>query len=144
MSDGARTDLLGLTAEITLSYVEKHNVSAGDLPALIKGIHAGLASSGLSKAPAEALRLSPAVPVSKSVADDYLICLEDGQHFKSLKSRLRVRHDVTPEQYRAKWGLPASYPMVAPTYAARRSALAKSFGLGRVRSGGTASKLRRG
>jgi predicted transcriptional regulator len=102
-------DLLGLTAEITLSYVENHNVSAGDLPALIKGIHAGLANSGPIRAPAEASRRSPAVPISKSIADDHLICLEEGHHFKSLKRHLRIKHDMTPEQYRAKWGLPVSY-----------------------------------
>src|SRR5215203_6168378 len=120
-----------LAAEIVSAFVSNNSVPVTELPALIGNVHAALANvaSGSTEQPAERTK-QPAVPVKKSVQPDYLVCLEDGKRFKSLKRHLRTVYNLTPEQYRAKWGLPASYPMVAPNYAAARSELAKSMGLG--------------
>jgi len=121
------------TADIVAAYVSNNSVPASELPALIATVHQAI--SKLSSAPAEPAPtpLVPAVPVRKSVTPEYIICLEDGKKFKSLKRHLRTRYDLTPEQYRAKWNLPRDYPMVAPSYAAARSELAKSMGLGQQR-----------
>ena len=122
-----------LTAEIVSAYVSNNSVSAADIPALINQVHAALTrvSAGQGDAPAEPLR--PAVPIKKSITPDYLVCLEDGKKFKSLKRHLRTQYNMTPEQYRERWGLAADYPMVAPNYAQARSQLAKQMGLGQQR-----------
>jgi predicted transcriptional regulator len=122
-----------LTAEIVSAYVSNNTVPAGEIPSLISQVHAALARvSGKSgDAPAEPLK--PAVSVKKSITPEYIICLEDGKKFKSLKRHLRTQYNMTPEQYRDKWDLNADYPMVAPNYAAARSQLAKQMGLGQQR-----------
>ena len=122
-----------LTAEIVSAYVSNNTVPASDLPALINQVHNALtrATTGSGEVPVEALK--PAVPVKKSIHPDYLVCLDDGKKFKSLKRHLRTQYNMTPEQYRERWGLPAEYPMVAPNYAAARSRLAKQMGLGQQR-----------
>jgi predicted transcriptional regulator len=123
-------NLITRTAEIVSAYVSKNPIPTSGLPALIGSVHQSL--TGLTDGPREsAQQLTPAVPVKKSVHRDYIICLEDGKKFKSLKRHLNVRYGLTPDEYRKKWDLPASYPMVAPAYAAARSALAKEMGLGR-------------
>src|SRR3954468_21904190 len=121
-----------LAADLVSAFVSNNPVPAAELPALIGTVHAALTktANGSSQQPTEEPKKAPAVSVKKSVQPDYLVCLEDGKRFKSLKRHLRTVYDLTPEQYRAKWGLPADYPMVAPNYAAARSELAKSMGLG--------------
>ena len=128
---GANDDLVELSADIVCAYVSHNALSPTDLPRLIAEIHValkGLRSSAVQE-PVEELK--PAVPVRKSVAPDYIICLEDGKKFKSLKRHLRTHYDLSPEEYREKWGLASDYPMVAPNYSATRSRLAKDNGLGR-------------
>jgi predicted transcriptional regulator len=122
-----------LTADIVSAYVSNNSVAAADIPGLINQVHGALlrVSSGQGEMAAEPLK--PAVSVKKSITNDYLICLEDGKKFKSLKRHLRTQYNMTPEQYREKWGLPPDYPMVAPNYAAARSQLAKQMGLGQQR-----------
>lgn len=130
MSDG-RTDarLLGLTAQIVSAHVSKNPTPMDTLPTLILSVFKSLAGAG---APDEvAVKLEPAVPIKKSVFPDHLICLEDGKKLTMLKRHLATAYQMTPDQYRQRWGLPSDYPMVAPEYAARRSELAKSIGLGR-------------
>ena len=127
----ADNDLIDLSADIVCAYVSHNALSVSDLPKLISDVHSalrGLQSTGIQE-PVEELK--PAVPVRKSVAPDFIICLEDGKKFKSLKRHLRTHYDLSPEEYRDKWGLPADYPMVAPNYSATRSRLAKDNGLGR-------------
>lgn len=126
---------LELTTEIVSAYVGRNSVAASDLPDLIRTIHATLAeiASGKAANPAAAAPPTPAVPVRKSVTPDYIISLEDGSKYKSLKRHLATRYGMTPDDYRAKWGLPKDYPMVAPNYAAARSALAVASGLGQGR-----------
>jgi predicted transcriptional regulator len=134
MSENAENGgFVGLTANIVSAYVSNNSVAAGDIPALINQVHAALlrVSSGQNESPAEPLK--PAVAVKKSITPDFIVCLEDGKKFKSLKRHLRTQYNMTPEQYREKWGLPADYPMVAPNYAAARSQLAKDMGLGQQR-----------
>lgn len=131
--DVTSPDFIELAADIVSAYVSNNSVSAADLPALIGDIHGALVrvSGGSQDVPAEALR--PAIPVKKSVTPDYILCLEDGKKFKSLKRHLRTQYDMSPKDYREKWGLPSDYPMVAPNYAAARSNLAKQTGLGQQR-----------
>ena len=134
MSDHNEVDhleLLGLTSAIVSSHVVKNAVSAADLPRLVEIVYATL--TGLGNAPAEAPadELKPAVNPRRSVTPDYIICLEDGKKLKMLKRYLRAQYNLTPEAYRAKWNLPADYPMTAPNYAAKRSAFAKEIGLGK-------------
>jgi predicted transcriptional regulator len=134
MGDAAdNSNTIGLTAEIVAAYVGNNSVAAADIPALINQVHAALlrVTSGEAQSPAEALK--PAVPVKKSINPDFIVCLEDGKKFKSLKRHLRTQYNMTPEQYRDKWSLPGDYPMVAPNYAAARSQLAKQMGLGQQR-----------
>src|SRR5262245_17467395 len=134
MSDDATSgNFIELTADIVSAYVSNNTVPAGEIPALINQVHGALlrVSSGHGDVSAESLK--PAVRVKKSIAADYIVCLEDGKKFKSLKRHLRTQYNMTPEQYREKWGLPADYPMVAPNYAAARSQLAKQMGLGQQR-----------
>lgn len=120
-----------LTAEIVSAYVGKNMIPSNELPQLIKDVHTALLQAEGSHASNDTTDLKPAVSIKKSITDDYIICLEDGQKFKSLKRHLRAHYDMSPEQYREKWGLPADYPMVAPNYAQKRSALARKMGLGR-------------
>jgi predicted transcriptional regulator len=121
-----------VTVELVGEYVSKNRVRTADLPDLIVSVHASLSGLGKPQAPAAPEKVRPAVPIKKSITPDYLISLEDGRRYKSLRRHLGVR-GLTPEQYRTKWGLPADYPIVAPSYAKRRSELAKSMGLGRKR-----------
>jgi len=130
-ANGYENDLIELSTEIVSAYVSHNNVNASDLPKLIAEIHGALRSLQSNEAPVIVEELKPAVPVRKSVAPDFIICLEDGKKFKSLKRHLRTHYNLSPEEYREKWGLPADYPMVAPNYSATRSKLAKDNGLGR-------------
>jgi MucR family transcriptional regulator, transcriptional regulator of exopolysaccharide biosynthesis len=129
----ARADeLLKFASDIVAAYVSNNPISVSEIPAMIKSVYAtlgGLATGGSGDVPTT---LKPAVPVKKSVTPEYIICLEDGKKLKMLKRYLRSRYNLTPEGYRAKWGLPAEYPMVAPNYAAQRSEFAKKIGLGRT------------
>ena len=126
-------EIIVLTSQIVSAFVSKNSVQASDLPALIASIYQSLKSACQpSAAPAEAAAdLKPAVPVKKSVTPEYIICLEDGKKLKMLKRHLSSSYGMAPDEYRAKWGLPADYPMVAPNYAKARSDLAVKFGLGR-------------
>lgn len=130
-------DRMRMTIKIATSYVGNKNVPAEDLVPLIERINHALVGVATGKVTATALTAppEPAVPIKKSVTDDYIICLEDGRNFKSLKRHLRAKYNLSPEQYRAKWGLPSDYPMVAPNYAQARSNLAKAIGLGQPREG---------
>lgn len=130
MDDMARGDLVELTAEIVSAYVSNNAVVATDLPSLIGEVYQALTQVTSNISPPEREELKPAVTVKKSVTPDYIVCLEDGKKFKSLKRHLRTHYNLSPEEYREKWGLPHDYPMVAPNYAAARSALAKKMGLG--------------
>lgn len=125
--------LLDKTAGIISAYVGHNSVAVADLPQLIRSVYAALVRLAEGGAGAAVLgeAATPAVAVKRSVAQNYIVCLEDGKRFKSLKRHLRTTHKMTPEQYRARWGLLADYPMVAPAYAAQRSRLAKAIGLGR-------------
>jgi predicted transcriptional regulator len=122
-----------LTANIVSAYVSNNTVPSAEIPNLIGQIHSALLRVSGGQAPTPAEPLKPAVPLKRSITSDYLVCLEDGKKFKSLKRHLRTQYGMTPEQYREKWGLPPDYPMVAPNYAAARSQLAKQMGLGRER-----------
>jgi predicted transcriptional regulator len=123
-------DILGLTAQIVAAHVANNDVGQDALPGLIRDVYRSLSSIGREPPPAPAERPAPAVPVKKSVFPDYIVCLEDGKQLKMLKRHLATSYDMSPEQYREKWNLPADYPMVAPSYAKHRSSLAKSIGLG--------------
>ena len=125
-----RGELLALTTAIVAAHVGNNTVGSSGLPALIQTVFDTL--SGLASGePATAVELTPAVPIRRSVTDDHIVCLEDGKRLKMLKRHLMTDHGLTPEEYRAKWGLKPDYPMVAPTYSARRQMLAKQMGLGR-------------
>ena len=132
---GASRNLIELTAEIVSAYVSNNSVPASDIPGLINQVHTALTQVSAGRVEIIAEPLRPAIPVKRSVSADYIVCLEDGKKFKSLKRHLRTQYGFTPEQYREKWGLPADYPMVAPNYAAARSQLAKQMGLGQQRRG---------
>jgi predicted transcriptional regulator len=134
--------LLRLTAELAAAYVSKSNLVASQLPETISAIHQSLAS--LSNGRAEAELSPPAVPIKKSVTSDYLICLEDGKKQKALKRHLRTAHNLSPADYRKRWGLPGDYPMVAPSYAAVRAAISKKIGFGRLRAAKSARQLAAG
>ena len=133
-SNGGKGDeLLKFASEIVAAYVSNNPIPVAEIPAMIKSVHAtlgGLAGGAPSETPTA---LKPAVAIKKSVTPEFIICLEDGKKLKMLKRYLRSRYDLTPEEYRAKWGLPADYPMVAPNYSTERSALAKKIGLGQTR-----------
>ncbi len=123
-----------LAAGIVAAYVSNNSVRSADLPALIHDVHAALRHATGGAAPVEVAEPpKPAVPAKKSITHEFIICLEDGRKFKSLKRHLRTRYDMSPEEYRARWGLPSDYPMVAPSYAKARSTLAKEMGLGQQR-----------
>lgn len=133
MSDTAGKNFIELTATIVSAFVGNNATPASELPALISQVHGALVRVASGQAEAVAEPAKPAVPVKKSMTSDYLVCLEDGKKFKSLKRHLRTQYSMTPEQYREKWGLPPDYPMVAPNYAVARSQLAKKMGLGQQR-----------
>ncbi len=130
MSDDiSRVDLLSMTTDVVSSYVSNNTVSIDDIPSLVEQVFRSL-SNVTTDGSATADRPQPAVPIKRSITPDYIICLEDGKKLKMLKRHLKTAYNMTPEQYRERWGLPADYPMVAPSYAARRSELAKDIGLG--------------
>jgi len=124
-----------LTANIVSAYVSNNTVPSGEIPSLISQVYSALVRVSAGQAAAAAVPLKPAVPVKRSITAEYIVCLEDGKKFKSLRRHLRTQYDMTPEKYREKWGLPPDYPMVAPNYAAARSQLAKKMGLGQQRRG---------
>ena len=134
-------DALLLTTNIVTAYLSNNAVSANDIPSIIRSVHTTLESLGKEAVQGPEMSLKPAVPVKKSVTDDYIICLEDGKKLKMLKRYIRTRYGLSPDEYRAKWGLGPDYPMVAPNYAAKRSEFAKKIGLGR---GGRARPGRKG
>ncbi|WP_224007546.1 MucR family transcriptional regulator [Aureimonas sp. SA4125] len=125
--------LMEMTAEVVAAYVSNNSLPVGDLPALIADVYGALGNTKTKLAEPEAEKPKPAVPIKKSVTDDYIICLEDGKKFKSLKRHLMTHYSLSPEEYREKWDLAGDYPMVAPNYAAARSRLAKQMGLGHKR-----------
>ena len=134
MSDQVAADILALTAKIVSAHVSKNQVGTDSLPSLIQSVYRSLSTAGTVE-PAAAPQ-TPAVPIKKSVFPDFIVCLEDGKKLKMLKRHLQTSYGLTPDAYRTKWGLPADYPMVAPSYAATRSTLAKKIGLGRKPAAG--------
>ncbi len=126
----SKTELVELTTEIVSAYVSNNALTAGDLPALINDVHRALHSAVAQGENPAAPPQKPAISPRRSITPEFIICLEDGKKFKSLKRHLRTHYDLTPEEYREKWGLARDYPMVAPNYAAARSKLAKNMGLG--------------
>ena len=130
MDEAPKSDLMEYTVEIVSSYVSNNPVAPEDLPKLIAATHQALSRVGATVPEIERDDSRPAISVKRSVTADYIVCLEDGKKFKSLKRHLRTHYNLSPEQYREKWGLPHDYPMVAPNYAAARSDLAKKMGLG--------------
>lgn len=131
-----KNELVELTAEIVSAYVSNNTVVATDLPGVIHNVYDALSKASSAGGQPAKEELKPAVPVKKSVTPEFIICLEDGKKFKSLKRHLRTHHNMTPEEYREKWSLGADYPMVAPNYAEARSSLAKKMGLGQRRRRG--------
>lgn len=129
--DKPETDLVALTAKIVSAYVSNNAVGANELPQLIAETHAALGQATVANAAGVEEELKPKVPIKKSVMPDFIVCLEDGKKFKSLKRHLRTHYNLSPDEYRARWNLPPDYPMVAPNYAKARSALAKKMGLGK-------------
>jgi MucR family transcriptional regulator, transcriptional regulator of exopolysaccharide biosynthesis len=130
MDEVDKSDLVGLTAEIISAYVSNNDVGRDDLAGMIADVHEALSRASQRTGGPEREELKPAIALKKSVTPDYIVCLEDGKKFKSLKRHLRTHYNLSPEEYRDKWGLPHDYPMVAPNYAAARSQLAKQMGLG--------------
>jgi len=122
--------LLELTSEIVAAHVSNNSVNAEELPALIEQVYATLSNVGQAGEMVDDDQPIPAVPIKKSITPDYIICLEDGKKLKMLKRHLKTAYDMTPEEYKERWGLPVDYPMVAPNYAKQRSKLAKKIGLG--------------
>ncbi len=130
MSDQAKqSELLSLTTNIVAAHVSNNSVAVTDLPMIIRDVYETLSNVGTTRE-REPERPSPAVPIKKSVTPEYIVCLEDGKKLKMLKRHLKTAYDMSPEDYRERWGLPADYPMVAPNYAKQRSKLAKQIGLG--------------
>ncbi len=134
--------LITLTSDIVAAHVSNNDVAVGDLPGLITNVYSALANLGETPV-VEETKPEPAVAIRNSVKPDYIVCLEDGKKLKMLKRYLRTNYDMTPEEYRARWGLPADYPMVAPNYAEKRRDLAKKIGLGRKPGTTVAPKARR-
>ncbi len=126
-------ELQELTAKVVAAYVGNNTVSVSDLPSLINNVQTAFRGLGEEKATPAKAALDPAVPIKKSVTPDYIVCLEDGKKLKMLKRHLKTVYDMTPDEYRVKWNLPAEYPMVAPNYAKARSEMATKLGLGRKR-----------
>ncbi len=135
--DDAQNDdgLLALTTQVVVAYLENNPVPSADVPTIIASVHGALKSLDGSTSEAPEEKPTPAVPVRRSITPDYLICLEDGRKLKTLKRHLRAAYNMTPEEYRAKWGLAADYPMVAPNYAKQRSEFARKIGLGTANAG---------
>lgn len=131
--DGVAPDYIALTVEMVSAFVSRNAIPVPELHGLIGSVHATLIRLSGAAAPVKVEAPTPAVPVKRSLMPDFIVCLEDGKKFKSLKRHLRTRYDMTPKQYRAKWNLAADYPMVAPNYAAARSELARNMGLGQKR-----------
>ncbi|MBP2294769.1 MucR family transcriptional regulator [Azospirillum rugosum] len=127
------SELQELTAKVVAAYVGNNTVSVGDLPSLINNVQTAFRGLGEEKAAPAKAALEPAVPIKKSVTPDYIVCLEDGKKLKMLKRHLKTVYDMSPDEYRVKWNLPAEYPMVAPNYAKARSEMATKLGLGRKR-----------
>lgn len=125
--------LVSLTADIVAAHVSNNSVAISDLPSLIANVHAALSGIATGGSAPEPAKLEPAVSIRSSVKPDYIVCLDDGKKLKMLKRHLMTHYGITPDEYRAKWGLPADYPMVAPNYSAQRQALALTIGLGRKR-----------
>ena len=136
----SQADLLEMTAQVVASYVGNNTITESQLPEVIRAVYVSLIALDTSGAAEEAPDQKPAVPVKRSITPDYIVCLEDGKKLKMLKRHLRTTCNLTPDEYRAKWGLPADYPMVAPNYAKQRSAFAKKIGLGK-RTGPRRRKL---
>lgn len=138
-----RDDMLRMAVDVVAAYVSKNSMPGAQIPDLIQTVYSALTALSRPE-PVAAEALKPAVPVKKSVTPDYIVCLEDGKKLKMLKRHLRTNYNMTPDEYRAKWGLPPDYPMVAPNYAQQRSAFAKKIGLGRKPSddGGGARRPR--
>ncbi|MCY4033091.1 MAG: MucR family transcriptional regulator [Hyphomicrobiales bacterium] len=133
MKDDSNNSILQMTSAIVAAYLTKHTVTAKNLPGLIEETHETLLRLEQKTISSKTVQ-QPAVPISKSVTSSHIVCLEDGLKFKSLKRHLRTKYNMSPEQYRAKWGLPPDYPMVAKSYASTRSRLAKQIGLGQKKS----------
>ena len=131
-SNNLNETLITLTADIVSAHVSNNSVAVNDLPTLIQNVHNALAGLG-TPAPEPEAKLEPAVSVRASIKPDYIVCLEDGKKLKMLKRHLMTHYQMTPDEYRAKWGLPTDYPMVAPNYAEQRRSLAKKIGLGTKR-----------
>ncbi|MCW2240658.1 MucR family transcriptional regulator [Azospirillum canadense] len=129
--DAKTSSLTELTATVAAAFLRNNTVAAGDVSAVISAVYSAFATLGQPQPSAVPDRPTPAVPIKKSVTPDYIVCLEDGKKMKLLKRHLASTYNMTPDDYRARWGLPPEYPMVAPSYAARRSSLAKATGLGR-------------
>ena len=129
--DSKQQEVLALTTEIVASFVGNNAVAMSDVPALIASVFQALRTTGQAEPETTAATPTPAVPIKKSVQHDFIVCLEDGKKLKMLKRHLATRYQMTPTEYRQRWGLPRDYPMVAPAYAAQRSELAKQIGLGR-------------
>jgi predicted transcriptional regulator len=138
-TDGAEDMLLTLTAEIVAAHVSNNSVAVNDLPNLIQNVHGALNTIS-GQPPVPEAKLEPKVPVRSSIKPDYIVCLEDGKRLKILKRHLMTHYQMTPDQYRQKWGLNSDYPMVAPNYAEQRRTLAKSIGLGTKRRRTTKAK----
>ena len=132
----SQNELLALTTEIVASHVSNNTVAVSDLPEVIQKVYGSLNTLSPIPEPQQPEKPQPAVAIKKSVTPEYIICLEDGKKLKMLKRHLKTRYDMTPEEYRKRWGLPDDYPMVAPSYAQQRSDLAKKIGLGTKRSSG--------
>jgi predicted transcriptional regulator len=140
---GAHSELLRMAANVVAAYVGNNALPAGQIPEIISSVYHSLRRIRHDDGDARGESLRPAVPIKKSVTADYIVCLEDGKKLKMLKRHLRTTFNMTPEQYRAKWGLPADYPMVAANYAEQRSAFAKKIGLGRKPVDGSSRRGRR-
>ncbi len=131
-SKSSQGEILRMTAEVVASYLGNNMVPAAQIPEVINTVFSALNGIGTDGGEAKGEPQKPAVPIKKSITNEYIICLEDGKKLKMLKRHLRTTYGLSPDEYRAKWGLPADYPMVAPNYAAQRSAFAKKIGLGRT------------
>lgn len=131
IDQGPGEEVLSLTTDIVSAFVRRNSVAQNDLPELIRSVHQALHGLGQAPAPVLEARPKPAVPINRSVQHEFIVCLEDGAQLKMLKRYLRSRFDMSPDDYRRRWGLAADYPMVAPAYAARRSDFAKQIGLGK-------------
>ncbi len=140
----SKDDILRMAVDVVAAYVSKNQLPAGQIPEIIQSVYASLSGLDGSGQEMKAEAPRPAVPVKRSVTPDYIVCLEDGKKLKMLKRHLRTTYNMTPDEYRAKWGLPADYPMVAPNYAAQRSDFAKKIGLGRKSADSAPARARKG